>query len=163
MPRWAGALTWRCRFAVDVGWGWSSGSWGRWRSATGRYRCGCRGPRSGPCWPTCWSTPGGWSRRTGWSRTCGGTTRRATPPTPSRGGGRARAAAGDRVGAVRLLEAALGLWRGSALAEFADQPWARAEAARLEELRLAATEALVELRLLGGGHAELVGELEALV
>ena len=73
------------------------------------------------------------------------------------------AAAGDRAGAVRLLEVALGLWRGSALAEFADQPWARAEAARLEELRLAATEALVELRLLGGGHAELVGELEALV
>jgi hypothetical protein len=37
------------------------------------------------------------------------------------------------------------------------------EAARLEELRLAAQEALAELRLAGGGHAELVGELEALV
>jgi predicted ATPase/DNA-binding SARP family transcriptional activator len=73
------------------------------------------------------------------------------------------AAAGDRPGAVRLLEAALDLWRGPALAEFADQPWARAEAARLEELRLAAVEALAELRLAGGGHAELVGELEALV
>jgi predicted ATPase/DNA-binding SARP family transcriptional activator len=64
--------------------------------------------------------------------------------------------------AARLLEAALGLWRGPALAEFADRPWAQAEAARLEELRLAATEALVELRL-AGGHAGLVGELEALV
>jgi predicted ATPase/DNA-binding SARP family transcriptional activator/tetratricopeptide (TPR) repeat protein len=65
--------------------------------------------------------------------------------------------------ATRLLEQALGLWRGPALAEFADQPWAQAEAARLEELRLAATEALVELRLAAGGHAALVGELEALV
>ena len=65
--------------------------------------------------------------------------------------------------AARLLEEALGLWRGPALAEFADQPWAQAEAARLEELRLAATEALVELRLAAGGHAGLVGELEGLV
>jgi predicted ATPase/DNA-binding SARP family transcriptional activator len=65
--------------------------------------------------------------------------------------------------ATRLLAEALGLWRGAALAEFADRPWAQAEAARLEELRLAATEALVELRLAAGGHAGLVGELEALV
>ncbi|MGI8810583.1 MAG: BTAD domain-containing putative transcriptional regulator [Acidimicrobiales bacterium] len=27
------------------------------------------------------------------------------------------------------------MWRGPALAEFADEPWARPEAARLEELR----------------------------
>jgi predicted ATPase/DNA-binding SARP family transcriptional activator len=64
--------------------------------------------------------------------------------------------------AARLLEEALGLWRGPALAEFADQPWARAEAARLEELRLAAVEALVELRLAAGDHPGLVGELEGL-
>jgi predicted ATPase/DNA-binding SARP family transcriptional activator len=72
-------------------------------------------------------------------------------------------AAGDGPRAARLLEEALGLWRGPALAEFADQPWAQAEAARLEELRLAATEALVDLRLAAGGHAGLVGELEGLV
>ncbi|HEX2374435.1 MAG TPA: BTAD domain-containing putative transcriptional regulator [Actinomycetota bacterium] len=65
--------------------------------------------------------------------------------------------------AARLLEEALGLWRGAALAEFADRPWAQAEAARLEERRLAAVEALVELRLAAGGHAGLVGELEGLV
>src|SRR4029453_11746006 len=41
-------------------------------------------------------------------------------------------------GTAGLLEEALGLWRGPALAEFADQPWAQAEAARLEELRLGA-------------------------
>ena len=65
--------------------------------------------------------------------------------------------------AAGLLEAALGLWRGRALAEFADRPWAQAEAARLEELRLAAREALAELALAAGGHAGLVGELEGLV
>jgi len=65
--------------------------------------------------------------------------------------------------ATRLLEEALGLWRGPALAEFADQPWAQAEAARLEELRLVATEARAQLRLAAGDHAGLVGELEGLV
>jgi predicted ATPase/DNA-binding SARP family transcriptional activator len=70
-------------------------------------------------------------------------------------------AAGDA--AAGPLAEALGLWRGPALAEFADQPWAQAEAARLEELRLGAVEALVELRLAAGDHTGLVGELEGLV
>ena len=54
-------------------------------------------------------------------------------------------AARDPARALGLLAEALGLWRGPALAEFADQAWAQAEAARLEELRLAA----VELREVG--------------
>ena len=41
--------------------------------------------------------------------------------------------------AADLLDRALGLWRGPALQEFADEPFAAAEAARLDELRLAAT------------------------
>ncbi|HEX3211029.1 MAG TPA: BTAD domain-containing putative transcriptional regulator, partial [Actinomycetota bacterium] len=65
--------------------------------------------------------------------------------------------------AAVLLQEALALWRGPALAEFADRPWALAVAARLEELRLGALEWLAELRLAGGGHAGLVGELEGLV
>ncbi len=65
--------------------------------------------------------------------------------------------------AARLLAAALRLWRGAALAEFADRPWAQAEAARLEELRLAARELLGALGWAAGGHAGLVGELEGLV
>ena len=75
------------------------------------------------------------------------------------------AAAGRATGAAaaRLLEEALGLWRGAALVEFADQPWAQVEAARLEELRLVATEGLVELRLAAGGQAGVVAELEGLV
>ncbi|NMO01312.1 AAA family ATPase [Gordonia sp. TBRC 11910] len=40
----------------------------------------------------------------------------------------------------RRLDAALGLWQGSAFADFADAPWARAESARLEELRSVARE-----------------------
>jgi predicted ATPase/DNA-binding SARP family transcriptional activator len=74
-----------------------------------------------------------------------------------------QATAADPAGAARLLAAALALWRGPALAEFADQPWAQAEAARLEELRLTALEARAELILQAGGHAGLVGELEGLV
>ena len=45
----------------------------------------------------------------------------------------------DLVQARRYGEA-LALWRGSALLEWADQPWARAIATRLEEERLAALE-----------------------
>ena len=75
----------------------------------------------------------------------------------------AEAGRADGAEAAGRLEEGLGLWRGPALAEFADRPWAQAEAARLEELRLAAVEALAELRLAAGGHAGLVAELEALV
>jgi YVTN family beta-propeller protein len=62
----------------------------------------------------------------------------------------------------RLLEA-LALWRGPPLAEFAFEPFAQVEVARLEELRTAAREKLVEAKLELGYHGELVGELEALV
>jgi len=74
------------------------------------------------------------------------------------------AAAGGRPGrALALLDDALALWRGRALAEFADEPWAMAEAARLEELRLTATEARVDAELALGRHASLVGRLRQLV
>jgi DNA-binding SARP family transcriptional activator len=65
--------------------------------------------------------------------------------------------------AAALLEEALSLWRGSALAEFAYEPFAQAEIARLEELRLVALEERIEARLALGRHADLVGELEALI
>lgn len=61
------------------------------------------------------------------------------------------------------LRSALTLWRGAALAEFADEDFARAEAGRLEELRLAAAEARIDADLELWRHAEVVGELEALV
>jgi DNA-binding SARP family transcriptional activator len=65
--------------------------------------------------------------------------------------------------ASRLLEEALGLWRGAALAEFGEEPFARVEGGRLEELRLVALEDRVEVELALGRHRELVGEVEVLV
>jgi DNA-binding SARP family transcriptional activator len=65
--------------------------------------------------------------------------------------------------AVELLEGALGCWRGSAFEEFAEHDWARLEAMRLDELRVLAQEELFEARLALGGHAAIIGELEALV
>ena len=58
---------------------------------------------------------------------------------------------------------ALALHRGPPLAEFQGQEWARAEAARLDELYLSAVEEHVEKRLREGGDVGLVSELEALV
>ncbi|WP_017559551.1 BTAD domain-containing putative transcriptional regulator [Nocardiopsis baichengensis] len=60
------------------------------------------------------------------------------------------------------LAQALGLWRGTAYAEFADAPFARAEAARLAGLRLAAVEALAEARAAAGRAAPMADELAAL-
>ncbi|HSC48726.1 MAG TPA: BTAD domain-containing putative transcriptional regulator [Gaiellaceae bacterium] len=72
-------------------------------------------------------------------------------------------AAGDPQRAADRLREALALWRGAALEEFAYEAFARDEIARLEELRLAATEERVEADLALGLHAELVAELEDLI
>jgi DNA-binding SARP family transcriptional activator len=61
------------------------------------------------------------------------------------------------------LQEALSLWRGSPLADFAYRRFAQTEIARLEELHLSCLEERIERDLVGGRHAELVGELEALV
>ena len=63
--------------------------------------------------------------------------------------------------AADLLDRALGLWRGPAFQEFADEPFAEAEAARLEEMRMAATEDRFELDLVRGEHAALIAPLGA--
>jgi len=64
--------------------------------------------------------------------------------------------------AARSLREALGLWRGPALADLIQEPFAQAEIRRLEELRLLATERRIAADLALGRRAELVGELEAL-
>jgi DNA-binding SARP family transcriptional activator len=79
------------------------------------------------------------------------------------GEGRREMAGGDPAAAVRLLRKALDLWRGPALQEFADRPFAAADALRLEELREAALEDLFDAELALGRHHEIVGGLEALV
>ena len=77
--------------------------------------------------------------------------------------GRKALAAGDAAAASRLLGDALALWEGPALAELADLPFARAEAARLEELRLSVVEDRVDADLALGRHGALAGELPAIV
>jgi DNA-binding SARP family transcriptional activator len=77
--------------------------------------------------------------------------------------GRSELAASRPGSAAAALEDALSLWRGSPLADLAYEPFAQPEIARLEELRLAAIEALIEAKLALGRHAEIVGELETLV
>src|SRR5262249_42712093 len=71
--------------------------------------------------------------------------------------------AADAAAAASALSAALGLWRGAALADVAGAAWALATAARLEEVRALAVEAKVDADLAGGHHDRLVPELEALV
>jgi predicted ATPase/DNA-binding SARP family transcriptional activator len=77
--------------------------------------------------------------------------------------GRASAASGDLVGAIEVLADAESLWRGGALAEFAYDEFASAEATRISEVRLAALEERLELELQLGRHRVVIGELEALV
>jgi DNA-binding SARP family transcriptional activator/DNA-binding GntR family transcriptional regulator len=76
--------------------------------------------------------------------------------------GRAALASGDAVAAAGTLREALTLWRGSPLAEF-DEPFARVEAAHLEEMRVVCLEERIDAELALGRHAGAVAELEALV
>ena len=69
----------------------------------------------------------------------------------------------DAATTARTLREALALWRGPALADLAYEPFAQVEIARLEELRWATLEARIDAELACGQHAELVGELQALV
>src|ERR1700742_1597472 len=76
--------------------------------------------------------------------------------------GHAALSAGEAPRAAALLADALALWRGPALADVADAPFAAGAIARLEELRLAAAEDLTEARLTLGQGAELVPDVEEL-
>ncbi|WP_449657378.1 AfsR/SARP family transcriptional regulator [Streptomyces evansiae] len=64
---------------------------------------------------------------------------------------------------VETLEGALALWRGPAYADVAGAPWARAEAARLEGLRLHVVERAAAALLARGGAARAVPDLEEFV
>jgi predicted ATPase/DNA-binding SARP family transcriptional activator len=65
--------------------------------------------------------------------------------------------------AAVLLEEGLSLWRGRAYAEFCDDEFARVEAGRLEELRLAAVSDSVDAAIAIGRSEHALGRLEALV
>ena len=74
-------------------------------------------------------------------------------------------AAAERNEGVARGEAreALSLWRGPALDDLADEPFAAAEIRRLQELWLRARELALEDALAAGEHAAVVGELQELV
>lgn len=61
------------------------------------------------------------------------------------------------------LREALELWRGDALVDVVDEPFAEADRARLIELRNTTVEARIDADLALGRHADLVAELEQLV
>ena len=127
-------------------------------------------------------------RRTAWSHTCPGSAG-LSPRTglPSSDGGAATGStsvgpfstrrssrtlvdhaaqaldAGDHPRAASIAKEALGLWHGPVLADVTLHLESRAEAERLDELRLRAFEIRVDADLALGRHAELVGELRRLV
>ena len=79
------------------------------------------------------------------------------------GAGQAVLGEGEAAAAAGRFRLALALWRGRALADVCEvEPLAR-EAARLEELRLAAVEGRIEADIALGLHAEVTGELESLL
>jgi YVTN family beta-propeller protein len=74
----------------------------------------------------------------------------------------------DAVRFERLLDEArpreaLALWRGEALTDVADEPFAAPEIRRLEGLRLHASELAIDEDIEAGRHGEVIGELEALI
>ena len=71
--------------------------------------------------------------------------------------------AGQHSQARERLGRALDLWRGPVLADLSGYAFIQAEAARLEELRLAAWEGRIEADLALGRHNALTAELEQLV
>ncbi len=76
--------------------------------------------------------------------------------------GRRANAAGRSAAALEVLEEALGLWHGQALADVAYEGFARAESERLDELRLVATEERIDAELALGHYDALIPELELL-
>lgn len=70
-------------------------------------------------------------------------------------------ARGDAQRAASLLNEALTLWRGDALADVRTIPFAATAGARLDELRVGATEDRFDAELLLGHHTEILVDVEA--
>jgi predicted ATPase/DNA-binding SARP family transcriptional activator len=79
------------------------------------------------------------------------------------GEGRRELALGRPERAVVALEEGLSLWRGRPLDDLAYEPFAHQPIARLDDMRVAATEELVEARLALGRHADVLAELGQLI
>ncbi|HLH58362.1 MAG TPA: BTAD domain-containing putative transcriptional regulator [Streptosporangiaceae bacterium] len=79
------------------------------------------------------------------------------------GQGRQALTNGDPQQAAKLLTDALSLWRGKALADVSQSAFIEAEAERLDELRLSATELRIEADLACGRHRDVIPELHRLL
>ena len=77
--------------------------------------------------------------------------------------GREQLTGGKPQEATETLRDALALWRGPALADVRDEGFAQPEIARLDDLYLTCLEDRVGADLACAQHAEVAGELEALV
>ena len=144
----------------------SSASTGSWTS------CG-REPARGTQRTRSKSSPRGcalpWAR-TSWSRRRGGYALRLPPGALDADRfeerfqrGREELTGRKQQEAAETLREALALWRGPALADVRDEGFAQPEIARLDDLRLACLEDRVDADLACARHAEVAGELEALV
>ena len=69
----------------------------------------------------------------------------------------------ERLLAQGAAREALSLWRGPALDDVADEPFAAAEIRRLEDLRASAREVAIDQDLDAGRHREVLPELESLL
>jgi DNA-binding SARP family transcriptional activator len=76
---------------------------------------------------------------------------------------RAAKAVADPADRARRLREALAGWRGAPLADLGDEPFVQSDVARIDALRLAALEELVDAELALGHHVEYLPELERLV
>ena len=70
---------------------------------------------------------------------------------------------GDLAQASRAYTSALAQWRGPALADLAEEPFAAGTIVRLESERLTAREEQAEVELALGRHSDLIGPLQRLV
>ena len=128
---------------------WASSA--RRSSPSGRAGASGRAPRSPAPPGTCFASRPTSSTPTA-SRRCS-----------ARGGRRPRARRPRRPRSQALQRRRSSLWRGPRARRLRLRPFAQAEIARLEELRLDAIEDRMEADLGLGGAADLVGELETLI
>ncbi|MGW5867509.1 BTAD domain-containing putative transcriptional regulator [Streptomyces sp. NPDC055239] len=77
------------------------------------------------------------------------------------GQGRRELAAGRTEEAATTLGDALALWRGAALADVLEAPFARVAATRLDDLRTTATEDRFDAEIRVGRYADVLADLEA--
>ncbi len=70
---------------------------------------------------------------------------------------------GDPVAATAPLQEAMALWRGEALADVSDFPFAAAHAQRLRDLRLELAKTKISADLSLGRHREVIGDVRVLV